>query len=172
LAFLAPVDGEYRVVVADLYSHGGLRHVYRLRMAPVRPDFALTLAAGEFSVAGGGKVEIPVTIDRRGDFSQEIEVECIGLPNGVASQPVVSAAKGKDAKTVKLSLTAGEEPFSGPIQIVGRPKGEAAKGEAAKGEAAKGDASQHDPAEERIARFVLAGSGLSTDKIWLTVTPK
>jgi hypothetical protein len=152
LVFNVPADGEYRVVVADLYRHGGPQHVYRLNIAPARADFALALAAGEFSVASGKQVEIPITIDRRNDFADEIEVSCTGLPSGVECQAAVSAPKGETSKKAKLIITGGEEAFSGRIQIVGTSRGTAA--------------------ETRIARFALTDGGLSTESIWLTVSAK
>ncbi len=152
LVFNVPSDGEYRVVVADLYCRGSSRHVYRLNIAPAHADFVLTMSASEFSIASSDKIEIPVTVDRRNNFADEIEVSCAGLPNGVTCQGAVSAVKGETSKAVKLIITAAGEAFSGRIQIIGTSRGTAA--------------------ETRIARFALTASDLTTEEIWLTVTVK
>ena len=52
---------------------------------------------------------------------------------------------------VKLVITLGDQPFSGPIRIVGRSRG--------------------NPSIEHSARFTLS-EGVSTASVWLTITAK
>src|SRR4029079_15792193 len=65
LNFTPPADGPNRLEVTDLHRRGGLRFAYRVTLAPVVPDYTVTLAAGTFSIVPGKTLEIPLTIDRK-----------------------------------------------------------------------------------------------------------
>lgn len=125
LTYAIPADGEYRIVVSDLYQHFGPRYVYRLRIASATPDFRLSLDAQAFTVAPGQPLEIPVKIERQQTFQGEIAFQIEGLPAGTTVAPVKSLPTGDSAKAVKLIVTAGQEPFTGPIRIVGESAGPA-----------------------------------------------
>jgi hypothetical protein len=152
LTFTAPADGDYRIVLRDLYGHGGFRSVYRLTASYPSPDYRLSLAAEQFTLTPGKPLTIPVTVDRRNGFDGAVELTVDGLPEGVTSGPVVSEPKGDSAKKVTLTLEASEGPVSGPIRIVGRVKGE--------------------PPSERVAGASLAGLDATTTRPWLTVLKK
>jgi len=117
-------DGEHRLIVSDLNRNGGQRFVYLLRAAVAEPDFALTLDNHTFTVSPGKPLEIPVKIDRRLDFAGEIELQVLGLPEGISVPPVKSLPKDGSAKTVKLEISAAAGGFSGPIRIVGQAMGD------------------------------------------------
>jgi len=146
--YTAPADGDYTLVVSDLYEHGGPRYFYRLTIAPLEAEFTLSVPQHAYVLTVGKPLEIPVTIDRRQNFDREIELEVLGLPEGVTVAPVKSVAKGDTAKTVKLVLTATSGPFSGPIRILGK---------------------SSEAGRSRLAEaLVVAGARLS--ELWLTVT--
>lgn len=92
-----PADGDYVLEVADQFSgvRGGPRSVYRLQLAPHRPDFRLAVAPAEedaFSsvvVRQGGNVHVHVFALRQDGFAGEIRVEAVNLPPGVSAPPVV-----------------------------------------------------------------------------------
>jgi hypothetical protein len=151
LAFTPPADGLYRLRVSDLFGHGGFRFVYHVAIGEVRPDFALTLKAGEFVLKPGKPLEIPIDVERRHGFAGPIEVAVEGLPEGVTAKPVTSEPKGATAKSVKLKLEAADKakPFNGPVTITGR--------------SGEGDARP-----QRNATFTIAGDNKS-DRAWLTV---
>ena len=144
-----PEDGQYRVVIRDAYRHGGFRYVYRLTIQEPQPDFELTLAADAFVLTPGKPLEIPVTIDRRHGFANEIKVSAVGLPAGVQQEPASSAGKGDSAKSVKLVLRADKGPVSGPIRIVGTGVGE--------------------PALTETATFAIGDTSAQHSQAWLTV---
>lgn len=129
LTFTAPADGAFRLVVRDVHGHGGPRHVYRVTLAPVVPDFGLTLAADGFVIAAGKTLELPVTIDRQNGFGESIDLTVEGLPAGVTAAAARSEAKGDSAKAVKITLTADAAMIAaasgGPIRIVGKSAGDA-----------------------------------------------
>jgi hypothetical protein len=149
----APADGQYRLVVRDLYHAGSPRHFYRLTVAKTAADYSLSLAGDAFVLTPGKPLEIPVTVNRQNGFGEEIEVSMEGLPEGVTAEAVKSAPKGNSAKSVKLVLKAGDEvSFSGPIRIVGM--------------------AVDDDKEAKIATAALAGLDAATEDIWLTVAAK
>lgn len=149
LGFTAPADGEYRLLVRDLNRQGGPRYLYRLRVVPAAPDFALTLAGDNFVLAADKPLEIPVTIDRRAGFKDDITISAVGLPEGVKVEPVQSVAKDGSAKAVKLKITAGGKPLSGPFRIEGVSTTDGQK-------------------ISHFARSSLTGFSATTRDLWLT----
>lgn len=152
LEFAPPADGEYVVRVSDLHGTGSPRHVYYLRIAPAEPDYQLTLGSDRVSGKAGEKIEVPVSIARLHGFASELVIEMENLPPGATCEPVKSPTEGDAAKSVKLALQAGSEPFSGPVRVVGR--------------IAPGDA------PSRRATFSVAGKPLVLDELWLTILPE
>lgn len=150
LAFTAPADGEYRLLIRDLHQHGGFRYAYRLAISETPPDFDLVLAADSFVLMPGKPLEIPITINRRGDLAGEIEVSAVGLPEGVAAQPVKSAGTGDTAKAVKLVVNSEKGPISGSFRIVGT--------------------SVVEPVLKKTAHYPLAAFNADLADVWLTVT--
>lgn len=112
LDFAPTADGTYRIEVRDLFGDAGLRHVYRLRIGPVEPDFDLKVADDRFTLMPAKPLEIPVTITRLGGYKGEIALSVEGLPKGVA---MTATAKG-------ITLRAEPGASSGPIRIVGTAK--------------------------------------------------
>jgi hypothetical protein len=149
LPIAIPADGEYQITVSDLHRHGGPRYVYRLTAAVARPDFALSLTGDTFKATVGQNVEIPVTVARVNGFKEAINLRVEGLPPGTSADTATSLAEGDSAKAVKLTITAGDTPFAGPIRIIGTTT----------------DAT----AEARVADAPLAGRPQRTTDIWLTI---
>ncbi len=121
--FSPPADGEYEVMVRDLHHRGGFRFVYRLTVEPVVADVALTLAGDSFVAAAGKPVEIPVAIDRRDGFAEELTITLEGLPAGVTVSPVISKPKNASEKSVKLIIPAGAAAWSGPVRVIAKTAG-------------------------------------------------
>lgn len=120
LKYTAGADGEYTLVVSDLYGHGGSRYFYRVSIAPLEPDFAITVSQHAYVASVGKPLEISLTIDRRQNFAGEIDIQVVGLAETVTAMPAKSIAKSDTEKTMKLVLTATAAPYSGPIRIVGK----------------------------------------------------
>ncbi|MFN4260473.1 MAG: PPC domain-containing protein [Gemmataceae bacterium] len=150
LAFVAPLDGRYRVEVRDLHGDGGLSYVYRLRALLPQPDFELTVAAPNFTLTPGKPLSIPVTVNRKDGFKLPIDLTIEGLPAGVNLAPAASAPTGATAKTVMLQLSADSGPVAAPIRIIGKVAGE--------------------ELATRIARANLTGLNTATPHLWLSVT--
>jgi hypothetical protein len=145
LPFTPSQDGNYRVEVRDLHSHGGSRYVYRLRALMPEPDFELTVATDRMVVTPGKPLDVPVTLVRRNGFNGEVVVSVEDLPEGVTAEPTTAA---KTASTAPLRLTAKAGGVAAPIRIVGRAAGK--------------------PDGTRTARFALTSLDATTSSLWLT----
>jgi hypothetical protein len=122
LVWKAPADGAYDVKVSDLHGFGGARFFYRLRAAIARPDFVIKSAEHAFVGSLDKPLEIPLEIDRRQGFDEEIIIKPEGLPDAIVAEPVTSPKDGESAKNVKLKLTATTA-YSGPLRIIGIAQG-------------------------------------------------
>jgi hypothetical protein len=118
--FTVPVDGAYRVEVRDLHNNGGMRYVYRLRLAPPEPDYDLTLADDRITLTAGKPLDVPITIARRNGFDREVTITVEGLPEGVTAEPLTATG----TKPAMLRLNAKAVAPSGPIRIIGTVKGD------------------------------------------------
>lgn len=152
LTWNPPADGDYLVTVSDLHNRHGARYFYRISIAPPQVDYQLTVAGDNFVLPVDKPLEIPVTIDRKGGFKDEIEISLQGLPEGVTAAAVKSAGEGDTAKSVKLVVNGNPAAFSGPVQIVGT--------------------SAAEPKLTRKGRFVMTDYHTFTESIWLTVIKK
>jgi hypothetical protein len=122
LLFTAAADGHFRATIRDVADAGGATHFYRLNIAPVTPDFALSLATDNFLVSSDKPLEIPIAVDRRDGFAEPIAVRVIGLPPGVFAEEAISQPTGDSAKQIKLALKLTPEfkdSVSVPIRIEG-----------------------------------------------------
>ena len=150
LAFTAPEDGRYRVVVSDLYGHGGPRFAYLLHQRVPEPEFALSVAADRFEVTKEKPLSVVVTIDRKNGFSDTIEVSAEDLPAGLAANPLRSRQADASAKTVTLELRAEGNVASGPFRIVGR---------------------RADRKSRPHAALADIPADAKTDRLWVTLVP-
>ncbi|MCC6417029.1 MAG: PPC domain-containing protein, partial [Gemmataceae bacterium] len=146
LAVTATADATYRLEVSDLHGDGGPRFVYMLRLAPARPDFALSVAADRFAVAPGKPLDLPVTVDRRNGFRGEVEVSAIGLPKGITADPVRVAA---GARSATLRLMGEGTLAAGAFRIEGKTRS---------------------PELVRVARGPASEVSTVIENLWLTVS--
>jgi hypothetical protein len=112
----APADGEYRVVVRDLYGHGSRLHYYRLCIEPQTPDFSASVTGELLKTSVGKPLAVEVTIERRYGYAEELQVVAENLPEGVRCAPAVSAGSGDSAKKVTLTLEA-DQLYQGPLHL-------------------------------------------------------
>jgi hypothetical protein len=143
LAFTVPQDGAYVLEIRDRLMAGGPRHLYRLRAVLAEPAFALTVTSDRFVAMPGKPLDIPVVVDRRNGFKDEIELLVEGLPPGATTTTAVTP------KTTTLRLDATDMPASVPIRITGRVKGQEGPGQ--------------------VVRAPLAGLNPANTHIWLTI---
>ncbi len=118
LTYTPSADGVIHVEVRDLHGHGGPRYVYRLRIVRPEPAFALVVKGDRFILTPGKSLEIPVVIERKNGFKEEIAIEGADLPAGVSAALV----RTREANGT-LKLTSGPGAGAGGFRIVGRGAG-------------------------------------------------
>ena len=151
LTFTAPEDGRYRIVIADLYGHGGPRFAYLLHQRMPDPDFTLTVATDRFDVTREKPLSVAVTIDRKYGFGDMIEVSAEDLPAGLVASPVYSKRAGDSAKTVTLEIRAeGDIVAPGPFRIIGK---------------------RADRKSRANAALATIPGDTKTDRLWVTLLP-
>jgi hypothetical protein len=108
------------VGVVDSAGRGGPRAVYRLVIDPVKAeglgDFHLTTPLQRLAVPAGGKVVVPVFVDRRG-YHGKIDLAADGLPPGVKLEGTTIPP---DADGALVTATAGELPAAAITNWKGR----------------------------------------------------
>lgn len=121
LDWTAPADGVYRVRLRDLQhgTRGGPEFVYRLSVAPAKPNFALRLDPDYVNVVQGGKTEIDLIVRRTGGFTGPIDLAGVGLPDGVAVEPA-RVPEGVSRMKVAVAAKADARPTDAVAGLRGR----------------------------------------------------
>jgi len=135
--FIAPEDGDYRVLVRDQFngSPTGQPCVYRLCVRKPQPDFRLVAGASlQFGQNGnnngvispracvlppGGAVEVLVIAHRIDGYQGEIEVHAGNLPAGVTASPAIIGPQ-ETMTAIVLRASASAAPFCGGIEVTGK----------------------------------------------------
>ncbi len=113
-----PVDGIYRLHVADVQGQGGEDHGYRLRVGPPVPDFELRVEPSSVTVPAGRSTPLTVHALRRDGFAGPIELTLLDAPGFRLDGGVVPAG----ADHVLVTLTGPARPARQPLEVrlVGR----------------------------------------------------
>lgn len=122
LRFTAPADGKYVLLVRshDAERRFGPRHLYRLRITPVQPDFRLIVMPPDDQrpdscrLLRGGSQSYTVLVWREGDFNGSITLAVEGLPPGVSCPP---QTVGPELTQVPLVLNAAADAPTGIHEI-------------------------------------------------------
>jgi hypothetical protein len=124
--FKAPADGDYLIGIRDRYSEsrGNARFIYRLRVAPTKPDFRLAVVPADENnpstnvVRQGGAALAHVFALRLGGFAGDVKVEADGLPPGVSVTPVTIGPAVAEAPLV-FKAEPNAPLFDGPVAVRG-----------------------------------------------------
>lgn len=117
IEFTVPMDGEYTVGVTDVGSHSGSRAAtYYLSVRPVEPDYRLHLPE-LLNAPIGSKVNLTVSVTRRGGFADAIDLVLTGLPPGITAPETLQIAANQNALNVELNV-ATDAPASGAFVSV------------------------------------------------------
>jgi hypothetical protein len=157
VAWSAPSNATYRVVLGDLFHRGGPEFVYRLDVAPPIPDFKLVTDASAYRLEPGKTNEVKLTITRTGGHTNKLLVTATNLPQGVVAKPVEIAGKTKEVKVI-LTASADATPSNGPFEIEVH--------DVLKPELAHRLLFDLGPKESRAGEMLIS----QTDQFWLTVT--
>ena len=122
LSFTPPADGDYAVVVSDLYSGGGPRFAFLLRIAPPEPDYDLVLTTDRFVIPPGKPLDVPVKINRKNGFAKPLEIAPESLPAGVKFE--IKKADKPDPNQVTITLSSEKATPGGAFKLLGKVKDE------------------------------------------------
>ncbi|MDB5335616.1 MAG: hypothetical protein JWN70_1235, partial [Planctomycetaceae bacterium] len=108
LLFKAPAAEQYQVVITDASGRSGsTASTYNLSVSTPQPDFAIKIPE-LLAIPVGGKIALPVTLDRREGYAEPVKIEVTGLPPGVTvtAPPDLTIAPGAAALSVELTSAA------------------------------------------------------------------
>jgi hypothetical protein len=101
--FKLPLDGTYRVLLAEAQHQGGGAYGYRLRLGPPQPDFALRLTPSGAVLGPGRAATLTIHAVRKDGFAGDIEVALKDAPEGFT---LAKATLPGDKDTAEMTLTA------------------------------------------------------------------
>lgn len=103
VAFKAPADGDYTLVVEDLNRRGGSEHAYRIAVQTSPAPFSLAASLDTFNVPAGGSVMATITTIRSG-HAGPIELSLLNPPAGLtASRSVIGAGRNDAVMTIQAA---------------------------------------------------------------------
>ncbi len=106
LSVTVPVDGVYRIAVADRSGKSGTRAAnYRLAIASPKEDVELTLP-GHLNLPLGGQAKLTLKAVRKGGFKGAIPFELAGLPAGTTVAENLAIPEGKTELAIDLNCAA------------------------------------------------------------------
>jgi hypothetical protein len=123
--FLPPSDGTFTLMVAtrDGVANYGPRSLYRVRIAPPRPDFRVVLMPrhrdlpSSVVVRPGGESAIDAFIQRIDGFNGPVTITLANLPQGVSASPILI---GPTQRFGMFILKAGKDLADGEAIITGQ----------------------------------------------------
>jgi hypothetical protein len=105
LTVVPPADGPLWIRVADTRRAGGPAHAYRLRVAPLEPDFELRVSPSAINTGAGRQTPFSVHVLRREGCDGEIRLELADAPEGFRLSGGIIPA-GADSCRVTLDVPA------------------------------------------------------------------
>jgi hypothetical protein len=97
LAWSAAVDGEYTLVVRDLFQRGGPAAEFILEVAPPTPGYTVELADGKpLRIDAGKTVNLKAKATFSNGWKEPLVLRLAGLPEGVFAAEVAVPEKGGD----------------------------------------------------------------------------
>ncbi len=113
--FSFPQEGKYVISIRDLNNQGGSNFPYRLSIAPLRPDFGLTVIPENPRVTRGGTTNLTVSINRIDEFREAISLYFAGFPQDFDVSPVLI---GPDQTQTQVTITAPKSADLGLIKTM------------------------------------------------------
>lgn len=110
LVFTAPAAGEYLVEVTDAGNRSGDAFIYRLQLAPPRPDFAIEMVPDAPLIIAGGRTAAVVNVTRIHGYNAEIPLVFDNLPPGVRVADGGSIPAGAGSVRVIFEAAADAKP--------------------------------------------------------------
>jgi hypothetical protein len=117
LDFKPPADGVYDVLITDVSGRTPSRaNIYRLTVENPADEFDFTvIAPDQFDLPLGTSADLILKTSRRGDWQEPIEIQLVGLPEGVTLAPMplpppepMPAARGVKKKPASKKAAPGD----------------------------------------------------------------
>ena len=109
-----PADGTYYVRLTDAQGHGGEAYVYRLRISPPQPDFAVWMTPSSVNVPAGRAAPLTLHAVRTDGFAGEIEVALQdALPGFALSGGRIPAGRDR----IRMTLSAPGRRLAQPVVL-------------------------------------------------------
>ncbi len=106
LLFTAPLDGDYRIVIADRSGKSGSRAAnYRISIERPREDVALSMPT-QLAIPIGAQSKLAIKAARTGGFKGPIPLAFDNLPAGVMSPTALVIPEGANELTIDLTCAA------------------------------------------------------------------
>lgn len=120
LRFTAAADGRFLISLRDRSRAGGDDFVYRLHVAPPRPELTARVNTASLTLAAGQSTNLPVIVERVDGLEGDFELTALDLPAGVTVKP--QPVPPKTPATIQLPLTVAEKlaPVAGLVRIIVR----------------------------------------------------
>tara|TARA_B100000470_G_scaffold220711_1_gene209605 strand:- start:3152 stop:4630 length:1479 start_codon:yes stop_codon:yes gene_type:complete len=113
--FSFPQEGKYVILIRDLNNQGGTNFPYRLSIAPLQPDFGLTVIPENPRVTRGGTTNLTVSINRIDEFREAISLYFSGFPKDFDVSPVLISP---DQTQTQVTITAPKSADLGLIKAM------------------------------------------------------
>jgi Bacterial pre-peptidase C-terminal domain len=113
-----PADGDYTLVVEDLFRRGGPEFAYRIAVSAHQEKFQLAASTDTLNVPAGGLATVTVTAVR-GSFAGPISLTLLDPPEGLQATPSVI---GPGLNQTVLTVQAAPSVMAGkiyPVRIAG-----------------------------------------------------
>src|SRR5437773_1198006 len=93
LYWTAPTNGSYVIAIGDLFHKGGDDFIYRLVIAPPKPDFKVTITEHAIRLEPGKTNEIKIDITRINKHTNTLAITVEAVPDGITAKPAEVPAK-------------------------------------------------------------------------------
>lgn len=113
-----PADGDYTLVVEDLFRRGGPEFAYRIAVSPHEEKFQLAASSDTLNVPAGGLAMVTVTAVR-GTFAGPIRLTLLDAPEGLQATPaVIGPGLNQTVMTIQVSPSVAAGKLY-PVRIAG-----------------------------------------------------
>lgn len=117
--FKVPEDGDYLVVIRDLYgpSLSGRRRNYHLSVVPQREAVWIVAKADSLAIKPGKSATLQLAAIRRGGHTAPIRIRAEKLPAGLSARETTLAAK-ESSGSITFSAAPGAAPLVAGAELV------------------------------------------------------
>ncbi len=118
LSFKPPADGDFQIIVSDLYNKGSAAAEYVMMVEPGEETFSGSVTSKPtMSLEAGKSVEIKVKATRVNGYAGALVARVSGPPAGVTAPEVAVPAKSGTEFSLTLTAASDAMPCNGPFQV-------------------------------------------------------